>query len=311
MNQILDERFERVEKALATLIHSLSTYNPSAADASNLVAADAELSQGLEKLAIHQANHTKIEALRATADDLDTQIRDTLALLTTTRKELLSISPANISASANPVSYSELLSFARRISKFTLPASYREGEVQSNPDTGDAVANTPKESVSQTQTNGTSTPITTANGVDRNAQLDAGTVVNAEASLATGAQQMSQTSLPADIAQHLNVEASMPFIPWPNEDTIRRGALASIEILINKGVDPATFDPEKSEELEKERQKLQDEEDRLREEVRTKAEEERRKMIERRMSISGGAVSRPNIKQAAFQLDDFEDDDED
>jgi hypothetical protein len=49
MDEIIDRRFERVEKALATLITSISTYNPSPAFANDLVAADAELNQGLEQ----------------------------------------------------------------------------------------------------------------------------------------------------------------------------------------------------------------------------------------------------------------------
>jgi hypothetical protein len=49
MDNIIDQRFERVEKALATLITSISTYNPSITHANDLVAADAELSQGLEQ----------------------------------------------------------------------------------------------------------------------------------------------------------------------------------------------------------------------------------------------------------------------
>ncbi len=48
MDVLIDKRFERVEKALATLINSLSTYNPNPALANDLVTADAELSQGLE-----------------------------------------------------------------------------------------------------------------------------------------------------------------------------------------------------------------------------------------------------------------------
>ncbi len=49
MDEIIDNRFERVEKALATLITSISTYNPAPALASDLVAADADLSRGLEQ----------------------------------------------------------------------------------------------------------------------------------------------------------------------------------------------------------------------------------------------------------------------
>jgi ribosome-binding factor A len=49
MEMVIDKRFERVEKALATLINSISIYNPAPAHANDLVLADAELSQGLEQ----------------------------------------------------------------------------------------------------------------------------------------------------------------------------------------------------------------------------------------------------------------------
>jgi hypothetical protein len=48
MDEIIDKRFERVEKALAALITSISTYNPAPSLANDLVSADTELSQGLE-----------------------------------------------------------------------------------------------------------------------------------------------------------------------------------------------------------------------------------------------------------------------
>jgi hypothetical protein len=49
MDKYIDSRFERVEKALTTLIDSISKYNPSAAQARDLTAADAELGAGLEE----------------------------------------------------------------------------------------------------------------------------------------------------------------------------------------------------------------------------------------------------------------------
>ena len=49
MDKIIDKRFERVEKALATLINSIATYNPLPAHANDLIAADAELNQGLDQ----------------------------------------------------------------------------------------------------------------------------------------------------------------------------------------------------------------------------------------------------------------------
>jgi len=97
--------------------------------------------------------------------------------------------------------------------------------------------------------------------------------------------------------KHSHVEpvlgpADTQFVPWPSEETIRRGALASIQILVDQGVDPSTFDPEKSAELEAERKRVEEEQERLREQERARLEEERRREMERRMSVSGAEPER-------------------
>jgi hypothetical protein len=335
MDEIIDRRFERVEKALATLINSISTYNPAPALANDLVTADAELSEGLEQrqsppnltflsptnlftVSTHQSNHAKILSLRTTSQDLDAQIRETLTLLTSTRSTLMSTPSTVFPSSTNEAFYNELLSYARRISKFTVPSGHRETD-PAEPGTGEAAGtNTPRESKSGTQTNGTSTPVTAAaatNGVEKESQMD----IDSQTPAAT--QQTSQitnttsnTALPPSYAAYLNPPPDM-FIPWPNEEVIRRGALASIQVLIDQGVDPATFDPAKSEELEAERKRIVEEEDRVREEERVRGEEERRREVERRMSSAGGGNmgggEQRQEKAAAFQLETFDDDDED
>jgi len=105
-------------------------------------------------------------------------------------------------------------------------------------------------------------------------------------------------------------------VPWPREEDIRRGALASIQVLLDQGVDPATFDPERSAELEEERKRKVEEEERARE----VAEEERRRDMERRRSevlgnlgaaggmSAGQGQERPVQK---FQLESFDDEDDD
>ncbi|KAF4636391.1 hypothetical protein G7Y89_g1695 [Cudoniella acicularis] len=321
MNEVIDKRFERLDKALVTLINSISTYNPSTTLANDLVVADADLSQGLEQLSIHQSNHAKILSLRAISHELDTQIRETLTLLTSTRAELLSTPATIFPPSANTVSYSELLDYARRISKFTLPSTYREPDAQTAADTGEAAGtNTPKEAKSETQTNGTSTPVAVANGVEKDTQMTAGTAMDIDSSTpATGTQQASQntnatssTSLPVEFSQWLNPSADVMFVPWPTEQTIRRGALASIQMLIDQGKDPATFDPAESAALEEERRKKIEEEDKLREEEQARMEEQRRREMERRMSSSGGGTAeRVQEKPSVFQLETFDDDEDD
>jgi hypothetical protein len=269
-------------------------------------------------VSIHQANYAKILSLRAESEDLDTQIREKLTLLTTTRKELLAAPSTNFTSKANAVDVAEILSYASRSSKFTRPATFREVEAQSNPDTGDGGTNTPKEPGSQIQTNGTSTPVTGTNGVDRDTQMTQGTAMDIDSATPATQQptqatnQSSQTALPAHWLPLINPEANMPFIPWPSEDTIRRGALASIEILTNKGVDPATFDPEKSAELEAERKRIQEEEDMAREAERLRREEEARMLMERRASEIGNApAARQEAKPAAFSLDMLDDEEDD
>ena len=123
----------------------------------------------------------------------------------------------------------------------------------------------------------------------------------------------TSTSLPKGFTQFLNPLADAPFIPWPTEETIRRGALASIQVLLDQNIDPATFDPAKSAELEAERKRIAEEEDRAREEQKVKAEEERRKDMERRMSVSGNAATaaREQEKPGVFQLETFDDEESD
>lgn len=49
MDTFIDRRFERLEKALANLIDSVTKYHPSTLHAQELEAADNELSKGLEE----------------------------------------------------------------------------------------------------------------------------------------------------------------------------------------------------------------------------------------------------------------------
>ncbi|KAL2060872.1 hypothetical protein VTL71DRAFT_8924 [Oculimacula yallundae] len=293
MDTLLDGRFERVEKALATLITSISTYNPAPALANDLVAADTELSEGLEQLSTHQANHAKLVALREASSTLDNQIRETLTILTTTRKELLATPSTSLPANGNPISYSDLLSYARRISKFTLPPTHREPPAGDVADTGD---NTPKEANSQAQTNGTNTPVVATNG-------EAHKTTGMEIDSATpGAAGQTQTS------QHPGVSTNLSL--W-EQYLNQPAAYPLIQILLDQGVDPASFDPEKSAELEAERKRVTEADDAAREQERADREDARKREMERRMSGSGPVPERREEQPKVFQLETFDDDDDD
>jgi hypothetical protein len=49
MDAVLQSQFERVEAAMSALVDSIATFNPSPQAALDLVAADDELSNGLEQ----------------------------------------------------------------------------------------------------------------------------------------------------------------------------------------------------------------------------------------------------------------------
>lgn len=55
MDTLIDNRFERLEKALTTLITSVNQYHPSTERAKELEAADEELTKGLEQGTSSQA----------------------------------------------------------------------------------------------------------------------------------------------------------------------------------------------------------------------------------------------------------------
>ncbi len=157
MDKHIDARFDRVEKALSTLIDSIAKYNPSIAHANELAAADRELSKGLEDcerrpppppfvlplgqqfmlhrdgdlltsisrlptVQAHQNNYLRIQALRAQTAALDAQIKDTLTVLAATRRDMTSTAATAFPETPGfDLYYGDLLSYARRISKFTMP----------------------------------------------------------------------------------------------------------------------------------------------------------------------------------------------
>lgn len=49
MDMVIDGHFERLEKALSTLINSINQYHPSTTQAKELEDADLELTKGLEQ----------------------------------------------------------------------------------------------------------------------------------------------------------------------------------------------------------------------------------------------------------------------
>jgi hypothetical protein len=266
---------------------------------------------------IHQANYARLSTLRTTSTELDSQIRDTLTLLTKTRSELIATPATTLPAITNPLSsYSELLKYAGRISKYTLPPSYREPVQDPLATNASASNDPPKEEQTQTQTNGieTTTPVLAVNGSDTQTQPAMAAEVDSTTLTGEGTQATDVSGVKTNSknwAEFLGPQDDLGWTPWPSPYAIRNGALASIQILVDQGLDPATFDPEKSAELEAERKRVMEEEDLKREQEQARIEEERRREMERRTSASGARPERVQEQPKVFQLETFDDDDDD
>lgn len=343
MDTYVDARFERVEKALATLVESITKYTPQASQAADLAAADKELARGLQRLEAHQTNHHRLEALKAASSALDAQIRDTLRTLWTTRRDITSTATTVFPDGPHyDVNYDELLSYARRISKMTMPppsiiASYGAaaaagaGGDDSAVSTGDAV-NTPTTTAApptpnpNAMTNGAATP-----GAQPQSQSQSQSQSQGTQGTAAGG---GATALPAEWTQFLDPLTGHVFVPWAQDEKVRLGALASIQHLLEQGVDPRGFDPaeeearrqreeeERREQEEKEAREREENLRRMREEQARVARErqlERERALEeaqRRGSTGGGpspvaGPSEPQKRQFQFMGGDLDDDDDD
>ncbi|KAJ6447198.1 mediator of RNA polymerase II transcription subunit 4 [Purpureocillium lavendulum] len=366
MDKYIDSRFERLEKALSTLIDSVTKYHPSVSQAEELKAADEDLSRGLEqgelsrgsspargasradthgKVQAHQNNYLRIQQLRQTSAALDTQIKDILTSLAAARRGIVTTRTTTFPREPNyPIAYEELLSYARRISKTTLPpaatinaaaaaTAAAAGTVPTSPEGQTPAAESqPQSAVTPSARTPSRTQSPAPNGIHSQAPL------SEPPTQQTAALSMN-TSLPEHMSQYLNPLSGQLFFPWPAEDKIRSGALASYQMLVEEGIDPKGYDPvteeerkrkdeearkAKEEQEQKEREErekqIRDERERLRAERERQREKEQEEW--RRASIAGQPSDVPGLprtntgagekKQFQFtNLDDLDDDDDD
>ncbi|KAI2618014.1 hypothetical protein GGS26DRAFT_596027 [Hypomontagnella submonticulosa] len=349
MDKQLDTCFDRVEKALGTLVDSIAKYHPSVNQVNDLGLADVQLNKGLEDLQTHQSNYRRIQDLRTATASFDTQIKETLRLLANTRKELVG-APATVFPSDVPsydIDYDELLSYARRISKTTIPPVGALNGVT-----------TEAKAESNGGGPGAETAATTPAGGTPNGALSSGAAIVAAA--ANGALQSDTTqpsqsqaqppntvasadnapasggvNVPEDLPWQLNPYSNFSFVPWPNEEQVRKGALANLAFLSEQGIEAENYDPEaerqRKEREEEERRAAEEQERRDREERERRAREEQlRVRVEREkeqreawrrgsVTVGGeaGGASNPlsasptgEKKQFHFMADDDDDDDE-
>ncbi len=164
----------------------------------------------------HQANHTRILRLKETTDALNQHITSTLTLLADNRKELLATPVTVFPENQRSVPYSELLDYAKRISKFTVPPTFRPPAPVAAPASQPAIAEAVNRVSDTTAQAGTATP---ADGENKGQGIGVSSLQQAEVAWLDPLNQI-------------------PFVPWPSEEVIKRGALAQIQVMLEQGVDP-------------------------------------------------------------------------
>ncbi|KAL1870561.1 hypothetical protein VTK73DRAFT_2536 [Phialemonium thermophilum] len=325
MDKIIDARFERVEKALTNLIDSIAKYSPSTTQANELAAADSDLGDCLAQLQIHQNNYARIQKLRKETAELDVQIKDTISLLWTTRREITatpttSYPTGSAAGSKYKFTYKELLNYARRISRTTLPppgvtngvdltAPAQAPQAHSSQNGGGASnAQTPI----GTTASGAATPVAnsaTANGID--SQQLAGSEsqqTQTQQQASSQATVTSSTALPEHMLPAVNLLEGAVFYPWPTEERIRGGALALNQQLRDSGVEPRGFDPAEEEErrraaAEQERRETEERQRRLREEDELRRRRMRDEANERERVAANAEAEAQRAKERELQED--------
>ena len=135
------------------------------------------------------------------------------------------------------VNVDELLSYAKFISPTTVPPTFRKHELPLLPPKGDGA---------QAQiTNGIATPPQAAQ------EAESAPYVKSE-NVGTKAMNDGQKRM-------LDPQQDLLFSPWPSQDVIQRGALGTIQRMIENGQDPASILTE-DEQVEADRKKKEDEE---------------------------------------------------
>lgn len=158
--------------------------------------------------------------------------------MSTTRQEILATPATPLPASARNVPAEELLAYAKRISKFTVPPTARRAPLAAEGEKEDAAA---------AEANASATP----NGDAAEQQQDGEKGGDAGVAL---------TALQPHESQWVNPELPPWFIPWPSDETIRRGGLAvlqagGVEVDVPMGVDEEEEGGAREEEVEKKRSK--------------------------------------------------------
>ena len=168
-------------------------------------------------MSTHQRNHARIQSLRSTIDRQNQSITDTLTTLASTRSDLLAVPSSLPQKDSRNVPYNELLDYAKRISRHTVPPTFRPALRGEQP-----------------------APPSAVNG-------DTVAVEEAAEDAKEDKEGRGTASLEDTERKWLDPLTQIPFVPWVNDETIKRGALAEIQSMVERGEDPGNVGAGESE----------------------------------------------------------------
>ena len=215
MDDLMDTRLTALETALSSLVDSISSYNPSVPVAQAILKADFDLQHGLNQLAQHQRNNRRITSLRDTITSQNQAIKVHLTSLVDVRKELLDIPTSLPQKDRREVSHEEVLAYAKRIARFTMPPGMKQPTI-------------PVKAEEE------------AGGGEGRLGAEAGQSQPPPPPQEQPSEGRGIESLEEYEKQWLDPWTGVQFTPWPGEDVIKRGALGEIQAMVERGVDPAT-----------------------------------------------------------------------
>lgn len=166
------------------------------------------LPPNISVVSTHQRNHARIQSLRSTIDRQNAAITDTLTTLASTRADLLSTPSSLPQKDARTVPYSELLDYAKRISRYTVPPTFRPTFPSAQP------ALTPA-----------------LNG-------DTVAVEEGPEDIKEEKEGRGTASLEDVERKWLDPLTQIAFVPWVSDETMKRGALAEIQSMVERGENP-------------------------------------------------------------------------
>ena len=191
-----------------------------------MFAVEAALCSNFSAVVIHQSNNARIQNLRATLGALNQSITANLTLLADIRKEIIATPATIFPESQRDVPYNELLEYANRISRYTVPPTFRPPAPSSQ---------APGLTSSQ---HPTSVGVPTVNGVSAD-QVPVHSSTESPRNFPLPGEGIGIASLEQSEVQWLDPLTQLPFVPWPSEEVIRQGALAQVQVMLEQGLDPS------------------------------------------------------------------------